>query len=70
MQRKRKQVLIHAHVPVNGYVLEQESRKAAEPEKQEYTPRPKSQIILAWILAAVVIFAFLGTCYWMAFYGT
>ena len=50
--------------------LEQESRKAAEPEKQEYTPRPKSQIILAWILAAVVIFAFLGTCYWMAFYGT
>lgn len=35
--------------------------------QQKYTPRPKSQIVLAWILVAVVLFAFLGTCYWLMF---
>lgn len=49
--------------------LEHTSAHASEPEKKEYTPRPKSQIVLAWILAVIVIFAFLGTCYWMMFYG-
>lgn len=36
-----------------------------EQNHQKYTPRPKSQLVLAWVLAAVVLFAFLGTCYWM-----
>lgn len=49
--------------------LAHESADEAENERKSYTPRPKSQIILAWILAIVVIIAFLGTCYWMMFYG-
>ncbi len=36
-------------------------------ERQPYTPRPKSQIILAWVLIAVVVFAVLGMCYWQIF---
>ncbi len=46
--------------------LEQMSAKEQAVEER-YTPRPKSQIILAWVLTAVVVFAFLGTCYWLAF---
>lgn len=30
-----------------------------------YIPRPKWQLALAWIAAAVVAFGFLGTIYWM-----
>lgn len=36
-------------------------------EETHYTPRPKSHIVMAWALTAVVIFAFLGTCYWLMF---
>ncbi len=35
--------------------------------KQPYTPRPRSQLILAWVLIAVVVFAILGMCYWQIF---
>ena len=42
--------------------------QADETDTPHYTPRPRSHIILAWILVAVVLFAFLGTCYWLAFY--
>ena len=38
-------------------------------EKEIYRPRPKRQLIGAWILIAIVLFAFLGTCYWMVAYG-
>lgn len=37
--------------------------------KENYTPRPKKQLVLAWILIAVVLFGFFGMCYWMVFYG-
>lgn len=40
-----------------------------QPQKQDYTPRPKSQIVLAWVLAVVVVLAFLGTCYWLMYGG-
>lgn len=36
-------------------------------QKQPYTPRPRSQLILAWVLIAVVVFAILGMCYWQIF---
>lgn len=38
-----------------------------EKEKQEYTPRPKWQLVLAWLCAGAVAFGFLGMCYWLAF---
>lgn len=38
-------------------------------EKPKYVPRSKGQLILAWVLIAIVLFAFLGTCYWMVAYG-
>lgn len=44
----------------------QERARAAE-EKTPYTPRPKSHIILAWVLLAIVIFAIGGMCYWEMF---
>ena len=47
--------------------LERASAQARPPEKEEYVPRPKWQLVLAWILAAAVLAAFLGICYWLAF---
>ena len=35
------------------------------PQKKPYVPRPKYQLVLAWIAAAIVAFAFAGTIYWM-----
>ena len=40
-----------------------------QPQKQDYTPRPKSQVVLAWVLVVVVVLAFLGTCYWLMYGG-
>ena len=37
--------------------------------EEPYRPRPKRQLVLAWVLIAVVLFAFFGTCYWMMNYG-
>lgn len=34
-------------------------------QRETYIPRPKWQLALAWIAAAVVAFGFLGTIYWM-----
>ena len=45
------------------------ANEQAPVEEKKYTPRPKGQLILAWVMIAVVLFAFLGTCYWMVFYG-
>lgn len=48
--------------------LEYESAHAQqEQEKPHYTPRPKSQVIMAWVLLGIVIFAILGMCYWQIF---
>ena len=49
--------------------LEYQSAHHADGEKPrgEYTPRPKSQIVLAWVLIAVVVFGILGMCYWQIF---
>ena len=38
-------------------------------QKQVYRERPVQHRIVAWILIAIVLLAFLGTCYWLAFYG-
>ena len=43
--------------------LEYKSAHAQPEEKRPYTPRPKSQIVLAWVLLAVVLFAIGGMCY-------
>ncbi len=44
--------------------LEYESGRIAGQEPEQYTPRPKGQIILAWILLAVVLFAIGGMAHW------
>ena len=50
--------------------LEQISaREQMEEEKKVYTPRPKFHLFVAWLLIAVVLFAFFGMCYWMVMYG-
>ena len=36
-----------------------------EPEK--YTPRPKGQVIFAWVLLGIVIASVLNICYWEIF---
>lgn len=55
------------HTPENleHYSAEQQMKE----EKQPYTPRPISHSVVAWILIAVVLFAFFGMCYWMVSYG-
>lgn len=50
------------HTPEN---LEHFSAEQAPKEKQPYVKRPKSHIIMAWVAIVIVLFAFLGTCYWM-----
>ena len=55
------------HTPENLDHFSEENQKIDM--KQEYKPRPIGHLILAWALIAVVLFAFLGTCYWMINYG-
>lgn len=45
--------------------LEYYSSEQTPREKEPYVKRPKSHVIMAWIGIAIVLFAFLGTCYWM-----
>lgn len=48
--------------------LEYQSGQRNEKEQRgEYTPRPKRQIVLAWVLIAIVAFGVLGMCYWEIF---
>lgn len=49
--------------------LDQFSRDQQEQEVTNVIPRPLSHRIISWILIAIVLFGFLGTCYWLAFYG-
>ena len=49
--------------------LEHISANQQPEEKKEYHERPLSHRIVSWVLIAVVLFAFIGTCYWLAFYG-
>ena len=55
------------HTPEN---LEHYSAaKTEQKEEIKYTERPLMHRLVSWLLIAVVLFAFLGTCYWLAFYG-
>ena len=48
--------------------LEYQSGQRNEKERQgAYTPRPKHQIVLAWVLIAIVVLGVLGMCYWEIF---
>jgi len=38
-------------------------------EESHYTERPFFHRVISWLLIAVVLFAFVGTCYWLASYG-
>jgi hypothetical protein len=35
-----------------------------EKEKQPYVERPRWQIIMAWVLLAIVILGIINICYW------
>lgn len=49
--------------------LEHFSSEQALQEPQDFHARPLSQRILSWVLIVIVLLGFLGTCYWLAFYG-
>lgn len=53
---------------MDGERLPDQPRQEEAP-KEPYRPRPLRQLILAWVLIAIVLFGFLGTCYWMIHYG-
>lgn len=38
-----------------------------EPEKEKYSPRPKWQLILAWVMIAIVVLGVINACYWQIF---
>ena len=40
-----------------------------EEEKPRYTPRPRWQLILAWVLIAILVISVLNLCYWEVFQG-
>lgn len=52
------------HTPEN---LEHFSSNQGDEEIKKYTKRPIGHVIMAWILTGIVLFGFLGTCYWLAF---
>ena len=54
------------HSPENLEHFSSEQQQGEE--KKAYFARPKWQLVLAWVAIAIVLFAFLGTCYWLAFY--
>ncbi len=35
-----------------------------EKEEKPYVPRPKWQIVMAWVLLAIVILGVINLCYW------
>ena len=47
--------------------LEHISANHTENEMEKYEKRPLHHVILAWVMIAIVLFGFLGTCYWLAF---
>jgi len=47
--------------------LEHFSADQTEPKTEKYTKRPLGHVIMAWLMIAIVLFGFLGTCYWLAF---
>lgn len=47
------------------YSASQERKK----EETPYTKRPLMHRIVSWLLIIMVLFGFLGTCYWLAMYG-
>ena len=57
----------HGNAAIDGRTRIQKRTRAAGGKKPLYTPRPKSQIVLAWVLLAIVIFAIGGMCYWQIF---
>lgn len=42
-------------------------KETQQENKEKYVERPVRHRIMAWIMIAIVMFAFLGTCYWLAF---
>ena len=49
-----------------------EHYSASQGEKEEkatYTKRPVMHRVVSWLLIAIVLFGFLGTCYWLAMFG-
>ena len=42
-------------------------REHMEPEQEHYVPRPRWQLILAWVLIAIMVIAVLNICYWQIF---
>ena len=51
----------------NAEELEHFSTTQSDKQNEKYSKRPLGQIIMAWLLIALVLFGFLGTCYWLAF---
>ena len=49
--------------------LEHYSANEIPEQKTPVQPRPLWHRLLSWFLIAGVLFAFLGTFYWLAFYG-
>ena len=45
----------------------QSGQRNEKEQRGEYTPRPKHQIVLAWVLIAIVVLGVLGMCYWEIF---
>lgn len=56
------------HTPEELEHFSAQQNKAEEEKQPSYTPRPLHHLVLAWVLIAVVVFAILGTCYWMVAY--
>ena len=49
--------------------LELNSVNEQNAAKKEYEQHSIAQRVAAIVLVGIILFGFLGTCYWLAFYG-
>ncbi|HIR65257.1 MAG TPA: hypothetical protein IAB92_08660 [Candidatus Faecousia faecigallinarum] len=46
--------------------MDEQNKDFLEPQEQRYVPRPRWQIVLAWILLILMVVGVAGYYYWIA----
>ena len=46
--------------------MDEQNKDFSEPQEQRYVPRPRWQIVLAWILLILMVVGVAGYYYWIA----
>lgn len=47
--------------------MDEQNKDFSEPQEQHYVPRPRWQIVLAWILLILMVVGVAGYYYWIVY---